>query len=80
MKNKKILITFIVILIIVAVLFGIYKVYSSHLFDENNSIPNGKLELIEHLKSIEDSEERKKQIDFCLEYNSITQEEANELY
>ena len=39
-----------------------------------------KKDLITHLKSIEDVNERKNQIDFSVQQNIITQEEANELY
>lgn len=80
MKNKKILIIAIIIISICAVGFGIYKVYDSYLFDQDGKIVDGHKELIEHLKSIEDEEERKKQIDFSIEQNIITKEEANELY
>lgn len=80
MKNKKVLIIGIVIIIICAIIFGTYKVRDSYMFNEDGTISDAHGELIEHLKSIEDKEERKKQVDFSLEYNIITQEEANELY
>lgn len=79
-KNKKIIIGLISIITIIAILFGIYKVCTSYLFEDKNSIPDGKVQLIDKLKGIENSEERKKQIDFSVEHNIITQEEANELY
>lgn len=79
MKNKRIIVAVIVILIC-AVAFGIYKVYDSYLFNQDGTIVDGHKELIEHLKNIEDEEERKKQIDFSIEQNIITKEEANELY
>jgi len=76
MKNKKI------IIIICAVGFGILKArYNpNYLYNQDGTIVDGHQELIEHLKSIEDAEERKKQVDFSLEQNIITPEEANELY
>ena len=79
-KNKKILIAFIVIIAIVAILFGVYKVISSYLFTTDTSIQNGKTELIQKIKEREEKKERKRKIDFSVEYNIITQEEANELY
>ena len=78
--NKKYIIIAISIIIIIAVLFGIYKIASSYLFENGTEIRDGKLELIEHIKSIEDDEERKNQIDYNVEQNLITQQEANELY
>ena len=78
--NKKYIIIAISIIIIIAVLFGIYKIASSYLFENGTEISDAKLELIEHIKSIEDDEERKNQIDYNVEQNLITQQEANELY
>ena len=83
MSNKKILIIIAVVLLLVcAVVFGIYKATHNedYLYDSNGNIIDGREELIEHLKGIEDVEERKKQIDFSVESNIITQEEANNLY
>ena len=80
MKNKKIIVISIIIIAIVALGFGIYKIYDSYLFNEDGTVVDGHKELIEHLKSIEDKEERKKQVDFSLEQNIITQNEANEIY
>ena len=83
MNSKKMLVIIaVVILLVCAVVFGIYKATHNedYLYDSNGNIINGREELIEHLKDIEDTEERKKQIDFSVESNIITQEEANELY
>jgi len=82
MKNKKIIIIALIILVICAVGFGILKArYNpNYLYNQDGTIVDGHQELIEHLKSIEDAEERKKQVDFSLEQNIITPEEANELY
>lgn len=83
MNNKKaIIIVILVILVIVAIGFGIFKAThdENYLYNENGTIIDGKSELVNHLKSIEDANERKKQIDFSVEQNIITQEEANELY
>lgn len=80
MKNKKVIIIFIICLIILAILFATFKIYNSYMFNDDGTLSDGHTELIEHLKSVKDKEERKKQIDFSLESNIITQEEANELY
>jgi uncharacterized protein YxeA len=78
MKNKKIIL---VVIIILAVILGTLKICSSYLFNNSdNGITNGKVELINHLQSIEDKDERKNQIDYSVEQNIITQKEANELY
>lgn len=83
MNNKKaIIIVILVILVVVAIGFGIFKAThdENYLYNEDGTIIDGKSELVNHLKSIEDLDERKKQIDFSVEQNIITQEEANELY
>lgn len=83
MNNKKaIIIVILVILVVVAIGFGIFKAThdENYLYNEDGTIIDGKSELVNHLKSIEDLNERKKQIDFSVEHNIITQEEANELY
>lgn len=77
MKNKKVLL---IVIIILAIILGAFKICSSYLFDDNNKIVDGKSELIDHLKSIEDKDERKTQIDYSVQQNIITQDEANELY
>lgn len=82
MKNKKTIIIVLIILIICAVCFAIFKVTHNpnYLYDEEGTIVDGHKDLLNHLKEIEDSEERKKQIDFSVEQNLITQEEANNIY
>ena len=83
MKNKKtIIILILLVLVIVAVVFGIFNAThnDNYLYNENGTITDGKSELINHLKSIEDVNERKNQIDFSVKQNIITQQEANELY
>ena len=79
MKNKKIIIA-LVIIILVSIIFGVYKVRTSYLFNEDGTITDGQSELINHLKSIENKEERWEQINFSLEQNIINEEQANELY
>ena len=83
MKNKKVIISIIlVILVIVAVVFGVFKAThnESYLYNQDGTIVDGKKDLINRLKSIEDVNERKNQINFSVQQNIITQEEANELY
>lgn len=70
------------ILIILAVGFGIFKAThdENYIYNKDGTIPDAKSELINHLQSIENSDERKTQIDFSVEHNFINQQEANELY
>ncbi len=82
MKNKKIIIIALVILVVCAVAFGVYKATHSedYLYNEDGTITDGHAELLNHLREIEEKDERKKQVDFSLQSNIITPEEANELY
>lgn len=80
MDKKKKTIIAVLIIILIAMIFGGYKIATSYLYTSNGKITDGKIEVIEHLKSIEDESERKKQIDFSVEKNIITQDEANSLY
>ena len=41
---------------------------------------SGKTTVIESIKKIDNAEERKNKIDFSVQHNILTQEEANELY
>ncbi len=79
MKNKKVAIIFIIIVIIVAILAGIYKVMSSYLFTEDGKIEDGHKELVEDIKRTKNHNEKKKQIDFLLESNEISEKEAKEI-
>ena len=82
MKNKKVIIILFIALVICAIIFGVFKATHNpnYLYNEDGTISDGHKDLIEHLKNVENDAERKKQIDFSLEQNIITQEEANELY
>ena len=83
MNNKKFIIgTILAILVIVAIGFGFFKAThnENYLYNQDGTVVDGKKDLINHLKSIEDIHERKKKIDFSVQQNIITQEEANELY
>lgn len=77
MKNKKVVILVIVLL---AIILASIKIYNSYLFNEDGTLSDAKTQLIEHLQNIEDEEERKKQVDFSVESNIITKQEAAELY
>lgn len=80
MKNKKLLIIAIIIIIILGVIFGIYKIRTSYLYNEDGTLSDGHAQLMETLRKVEDKEERKKQVDYALEQNLITQKDADELY
>ena len=83
MDNKKtIIIIILTLLVIVAIVFGIFKAThnENYVYNQDGTIQDAKSELINHLKSIEDANERKNQIDFSVQQNIITQEEANEIY
>ena len=82
MNNKKYIIIGVIVVIVVAVLFGGYKIATSFMFKENGLEIYNKAhtDLIEHIKSVDDDNERKNQIEYCIEKNLITQQEANQLY
>ena len=83
MNKKKVIISIIlVILVIVAVVLGVFKAThnENYLYNQDGTVVDGKKDLINCLKSIEDVNERKNQINFSVQQNIITQEEANELY
>lgn len=76
---KKGLIVIFVLLLLCAVGFGVYYYGSSYLFSEDGTVSDGHQDLINHLQEMDDEEEKNKQIDFSLQQNLITEEEANEL-
>lgn len=83
MKNKKvIIIVSILILIIVAVLYGVYNFYSSYMFNEDGTISGTSDDLyklyFEQLEKVS-GDDRINLIKFGVEQNIITQEEADEL-
>ena len=82
MKNKKMLILIIFIIVVVAIIFGVFMATHNpnYIYNLDGTITDEKAELIEHLKLIEDDEQRKEMVDVSLERNWITQEEANEIY
>ena len=83
MKNKNVVICItLVIVIIAAIGFAVFKAKynNNYLYNKNGTITDGKVDIINHLKSIENTDERRNQIDFSVKQNIITQQEANELY
>ncbi len=81
MKSKKtVIIIAIICLVILAILLATFEVYNSYIFNNDGTLSDAHTQVIEHLKNVKNKEERKKQIDFSVESNIITQEEANELY
>ena len=82
MKNKKIILIVLVIVLACSIGFGVYKATHSedYLYNQDGTISDGHSDLLKHLREIEDKDERKKQVDFSLQSNIITQEEANQLY
>ena len=81
-KNSKANIILLIsgILILSLICIGLIKYHESFLFMEDGTIQDAHYELINHLNSIENNLDRKKQIDYSLNHNLITIEEANELY
>lgn len=82
MKNKKVIILVLVIVMILAVIFGFYIAThnKNYLYNQDGTIYDGHKDLINRLKEIENDEERKNMIDSAVEQNFITQQEANALY
>lgn len=80
MKNKKVLIFGIIVIILVGVGFCVVNILSSNLFNKDGSIVDGHKELIQHLRSIENQTEKSEQINYCINQNLITQNEADKLY
>ncbi len=83
MKNKKIAIAFIIIVLITAILTGIYKIMTSYAFkgrpNQEIKIDDGDNKLINHLNKIENNEEKKEKVQWYLEANKITEQEAKEI-
>lgn len=79
MKNKKVMIIIsVVILIVVAIIIGIHKFYSSYLFNEDGTVLSNSYDLYyEQLNNLS-GDERIKLIEFGVENNIITRQEADE--
>lgn len=75
MKNKKILIISLIIIILVAIVITIIKpFYDSKVFEDI-----GKDEIIEHLKNIDNSEQKQKEINETIEKGWITEKDSNKI-
>lgn len=61
------------------IILWIIGVLQSYIFDENHKIEDGKRDLIEHVKNIEDKDEKRNVIEFLIKENKITWEEAEKL-
>lgn len=79
MKNKKMIMIFSIILVVLAILFGIYMFYSSYMFDENGKVSNSFELFYERLEQLETDAEREELIKFGIENNIISEEESKEL-
>ena len=82
MNNKKIIISIIlVILVIVAIGFGIFKAThnENYLYNQDGTITDGKSELINHLKSIEDTNESDINVQEKININTATKDELTSL-
>lgn len=79
MNKKKIIIIFSALLIVLAILFGIYIFFSSYMFDENGKITDSFTLFYERLEELENDSEREELIKFGIENNIISEEEAKEL-
>lgn len=79
MKNKKVMIIIsVVLLIVIAIIMGIHKFYSSYLFNEDGTVLSSSYNLYyEQLNNLS-GDERIKLIEFGVEQNIITREEADE--
>ena len=81
MKNKKVIIIISIILVItVAIVYGIYNFYSSSMFNEDGTISGGSKEsFIENVQKLEDEEDKIMMINFAVEHGVITEKEAKKL-
>ena len=75
--------TFIIYIVfyIISVVLQIKATHNEdYLYNQDGTVVDGKKDLIESIKKMENTEERKNKIDFSVEHNILTQQEANELY
>ena len=84
MKNRKVLIIiFSIVLVISAIIFGIHKFYSSYMFNEDGTISGSINDFhklyYEQLEKVS-GDDRINLINFGVEQNIITREEAEELF
>lgn len=79
MKNKKVMIIIsVVLLIVIAIIIGIYKFYSSYMFNEDGTVISNSYNLYYEKLNTLSGDERIKLIEFGVENNIITRQEADE--
>ena len=79
MKNKKVMIIIsVVLLIVIAIIIGIYKFYSSYMFNEDGTVISNSYNLYYEKLNTLSRDERIKLIEFGVENNIITRQEADE--
>lgn len=79
MKNKKVMIIIsVVLLIVIAIIIGIYKFYSSYMFNEDGTVISNSYNLYYEKLNTLSGDERIKLIEFGIEHNIITRQEADE--
>lgn len=79
MKNKKVMIIIsVVLLIVIAIIIGIYKFYSSYMFNEDGTVISNSYNLYYEKLNTLSGDERIKLIEFGVEQNIITRQEADE--
>ena len=79
MKNKKVMIIIsVVLLIVIAIIIGIYKFYSSYMFNEDATVISNSYNLYYEKLNTLSEDERIKLIEFGVEHNIITRQEADE--
>ena len=79
MKNKKVMIIIsVVLLIVIAIIIGIYKFYSSYMFNEDVTVISNSYNLYYEKLNTLSGDERIKLIEFGVEHNIITRQEADE--
>ena len=78
--SKKTTIAIMVILIVIALL-GVagYYILSTNLWTEDGKIEDGKTEIIEHIRNMEDPKAKEESVQLLLDSNKITQKEADEI-
>jgi len=79
MKSKKLMFfASVILLIIVAIVIGVYNFYSSYMFNEDGTIDNPRQVFFEQVEKLS-GDEMVTVINFGLEHNIITQKEADKL-
>lgn len=76
---KKYLVFIIFVIIFIAIVIGVNISNNSYIYQEDGTIQDSNGELVNHLRDINNIEEKKNQVQFFLEYNLLTNEEAEEL-